>query len=802
MTTTPLGENPYLYQGGPTVPLRQQRTGAYAANSFGNRVFYTPEGQLPGNTLAPGLAPTPGALLRQNLSGAGLAGAAISGALQSQAAYSQGAGLFEGLGVGLGTTIGAIGGQAAGAAAGASVGGAAGSAVPGVGNVAGAGAGTTVGAIGGGLAGGAVGGAVGGGIGRALDDFFWPNPADPAIGIPTQPKDAQPVPSGIDYPGQTNPAALEAGPTTSPGVPASYTGGQMDGVLYRAIGKVTWDVFVGATGETIASEQDVATESILEGPISSGQAVYSNPGPNGPRDFVIAFTTGSGVATAFFISNPIAENSVSNAKFSGTMERGDGLPDTGGDPPPVEEGVKAPNPARTPSRPIREPYYPASSGTPSERPADSPWPERPSNPIADSDPFAETAPFTAPTAPFNPTPDPLAPTGPTEEPTPTSPQPPLDPLNPVGPSGPIPSEKEQLKPTPFFIPIPIPTAPFNRPDFKDPDVPVSVPVGLRQPATTPTGDPGQLINPTITPTPNPNVSPQIEPVQQPARIEQGGCCIPPPSPDLIKRLEEIKKGIGVDGLPASVVDQIAKDNPGQIQIGSLAELHLWQVQQLDGVLGKWPVGIPIPTPAGTTTVGMPNMAEAVAEMVGMLVSQQVTAAQILNTSSRAMVQAGSATQQAHLAHLTAQANADFLGYESRANAVDMPLTYTPGRDPSDGLLSESTAKIRGFQNTDKTDIKAILAELLQAAAIIRAVYWRRVDPKGDLKSQIRENVKGQSDFLDEAAAGGGSKGDWEAYLKDVEEGFKSATGEANPYGRPPEEGPKIRDRSPGDDKKR
>lgn len=266
-------------------------------------------------------------------------------------------------------------------------------------------------------------------------------------------------------------------------------------------------------------------------------------------------------------------------------------------------------------------------------------------------------------------------------------------------------------------------------------------------------------------------------------------------------LQRLKRSVGTDNMPVSVPDQIAKDNPSQMMIGSLAELHLWQVQQLDGVLGKWPVGIPIPTPTGTTTVGMPNVAEGMAEVIGMLVSQQVTAAQILNTSSRAMVQAGSATQQAHLAHLTARANADFLGYESRPNAVEMPLTYTPGKDLSDGLLSESRAQIKGFENTDNTDIKAILAELLQAAAIIRAVYWRKLDARGDIKTQLRQNIRGQGDFIDQAADSGGSDSDWEAYLKQVAEGFRGRTGEDNPYGRPPTEGPQIKDRSPGKDGK-
>lgn len=258
----------------------------------------------------------------------------------------------------------------------------------------------------------------------------------------------------------------------------------------------------------------------------------------------------------------------------------------------------------------------------------------------------------------------------------------------------------------------------------------------------------------------------------------------------------------MDGLPASVPDQIAKQTPTQIQVASLAELHLWQVQQLDGLMGRWPVGIPIPTGTGTTTVGMPNMAEAVAEMVGMMVSQQVTATQILNTSSRALVQAGSATQQAHLAHLVAKANAEFLGYESRPTEVDMPLAFSPGLDPFEGLLNESTQKVRGFENTDGQDIKAIFAELLQAAAIIRAVYWRKLDPRGDLRKQIKDQIGGQSDFVDQAAAGNGDDSDWEAYLRAVEEGFRGATGDANPYNRRPDEGPQIRDRSPGNDQGR
>lgn len=59
-----------------------------------------------------------------------------------------------------------------------------------------------VGAVGGGLAGGAVGGSVGGGLGKAIDDLFWPDPAKPDIGIPTQPGGAQPTQNPEGYPNQ------------------------------------------------------------------------------------------------------------------------------------------------------------------------------------------------------------------------------------------------------------------------------------------------------------------------------------------------------------------------------------------------------------------------------------------------------------------------------------------------------------------------------------------------------------------------------------------------------------------------
>lgn len=259
--------------------------------------------------------------------------------------------------------------------------------------------------------------------------------------------------------------------------------------------------------------------------------------------------------------------------------------------------------------------------------------------------------------------------------------------------------------------------------------------------------------------------------------------------------EEIKKRIRPEDFPIIVPEQIANPTGGTRTIESLAELGVWIVQQLDGVVGKWPMTVPVP--GLSEALAVPNMSEAIAEMFGMMISQQVTAAQILNTSSRTLAQAGSATQQAALANMIAKGNAEFLGYQAQPTAVDMPLTYTPGNDPGEGLLEESTAKIQGWKNNDDTDLKRILQDVLHGIQIIKAVYWRKLDPKSDLKAQIDEQIKGKSDFLDDVAQPSGRESDdWEQYLRDTEAGFSRYSSDGTPYGRTPDEGPKIRDITP------
>lgn len=132
------------------------------------------------------------------------------------------------------------------------------------------------------------------------------------------------------------------------GTALPFTGGQCQGLTYRAVGQLQWDIFIGNTGQTISNSEEAATEFIFVGPVTGQRPIYSNPGSVGPRDFIIEFQTGAGPITAFFRTNPISTNSVSNARFTGTFELADGTDGGCGFPPPV---IVQPRPQPDPIEP-------------------------------------------------------------------------------------------------------------------------------------------------------------------------------------------------------------------------------------------------------------------------------------------------------------------------------------------------------------------------------------------------------------------------------------------------------------------
>ncbi len=516
-----------------------------------------------------------------------------------------------------------------------------------------------------------------------------------------------------------------------------------------------------------------------------------------------------------------------SASYPATITRTDGQPEG------TTPGTFTPNPARNPSgepyNPANRPYLPALSPSPAgfvppplpqitppqpqTEPETEPQPQRdprraPPLPLAPPNP--NPAPGVVPNPEIDPGRVPAPVPSPGRQPAPATPR---QPRTIPGVPGTVPD----IDAPPGIPPVAPPLAPPGVPTR--PPLPPAPPIIPESPPGTPTirppaDTPNRLINP-----PGTNTGPQLQPITrpqpQPNETPQNPRCCQPDLSELIERLEQIKLRIGFARFPVSVPDQIAAPNTGQRSVEDLAALQVWHLEQLDGVLGRWPAGLSIPGADGKPiSMNMANVSEAMKEQIGMLTSMSVTLAQTFNAATRAVIQAGSATQQAHLAHLIGKANAEFLGYDQQTTATSIPLTYSPGLNPLEGLFNESNATIKGFQNTDRTDLKHILAELLQAAAIIRAVFWRKLDPKEDFEKQVRDIVKSKSEFLNsEEHRERPTESDWEEYLRQVEQGFldyrniksrdgKPESGEDSPYNRGPESFPKIKDISDGDTDRR
>lgn len=267
------------------------------------------------------------------------------------------------------------------------------------------------------------------------------------------------------------------------------------------------------------------------------------------------------------------------------------------------------------------------------------------------------------------------------------------------------------------------------------------------------------------------------------------------------QLTKLGTAIGVNDLPANLPTTLISKR-GQRDttqsVPSIAQLLAWQTQQFDALMGQWEIEIEIQdtdlTRAGNQTkkVALPNLAEAVAEQVGLLMNLTTSVDALLNIGMRTLSEAGLAHKEAAISHVYGRENAQFLGYEGRETNIEIPFCFNPGATTLEATLKNTNVKIRAWENVDKQDLRFYFHEFLTATAIIRAVYWQQVDPKRDIKKQIISLVK-QAAKVSEGSAEGEDR--WDEFLDRVESGFTSEAGisdPTNPYGRDPLRRPRIR----------
>jgi hypothetical protein len=173
---------------------------------------------------------------------------------------------------------------------------------------------------------------------------------------------------------------------------------------------------------------------------------------------------------------------------------------------------------------------------------------------------------------------------------------------------------------------------------------------------------------------------------------------------------------------------------------------------------------------------------------------------------KTLAEAGMSRQEAIKGYLAAKAIIKYMAFKSSEIDVPVPMTFTAGAETISELLVESEGHIKGTEYAEKETLRDVQLDLLQAAAIIRAVHWQRIDTKSDTKSQLLNILKGSVDLAasiatkpktqnEDGTKAFNPESNFEDFIDSVEDGFRNTTGVTdvqNPYGKSPNRRPRIK----------
>lgn len=268
------------------------------------------------------------------------------------------------------------------------------------------------------------------------------------------------------------------------------------------------------------------------------------------------------------------------------------------------------------------------------------------------------------------------------------------------------------------------------------------------------------------------------------------------------QLNTLSSTVGVDEYPASLpASLISTDQPAaaNVSITNLTQLFGWYIQRFDEIVGQFEIPIEIkdsdPATPGDQPTGfkLPNLAEAIAEMFLLIFQTNINCETLINISTRNLVEAGQDKQQNFVTYKLLQSLTDWVGFKQKDVKAEMPLLFTPGKTRFDELLKETKIKVSVPEFDEKFGLEADLMRFRKMASILDTAFFRKIDPNGDVKSQVMQNIR---DLLGVAKSLNNDEDSFDDFLNDVENGFMNAPGVTNPsepYGRPFNERPRVRD---------
>ena len=235
------------------------------------------------------------------------------------------------------------------------------------------------------------------------------------------------------------------------------------------------------------------------------------------------------------------------------------------------------------------------------------------------------------------------------------------------------------------------------------------------------------------------------------------------SADLEELLRLVARRLGAWDYPVKTPRWLTThEQEGTATHQSLTEFNVWLMQQLDALIGEFPVKVEIedsdPTKEGNQkkSINLPNLAESVAEIYGLAAKTAIDSDLHTSFLMRLASEVMAAKTAALIAQDYASANASFLGYKGNQVKRSVQFAFNPQDQTSiESILKNANYQIVGWRNDDIENVADYLQKLMFSAGLMKSVFFRR-------RSDIERVVKEIQSFLPDGEPG--SDG-WKQFLK-------------------------------------
>lgn len=263
-----------------------------------------------------------------------------------------------------------------------------------------------------------------------------------------------------------------------------------------------------------------------------------------------------------------------------------------------------------------------------------------------------------------------------------------------------------------------------------------------------------------------------------------------------------RKRLGTSAYPIEVPQSLLQGLGDEIKkIESNAEFLHWLTYQFDSLIGQFPIDIdvkdidPLKDGDQKKTIQLPNMAEAIAEMYGLVVKSSVNQEVELNMLLRLAAETIATKNAAVVTQDYARANATFLGYKANYKPRELQYNFdftSASLDPRskepvvlEKLLKTVTGYVQGWEIADKETVVGFLQKLMFSAGIIKAVFFRGKGQQKELKREI-------SAMTDDETA---QEEKFDAFIKEINDPNSL-------FNKNAQDKPEIKDETPPDSNKK